>query len=176
MFDISFGELAVIGVVALVVIGPEKLPKVARTVGALVGRAQRYVHDVKADIQREVNLGELKQLHSEVHDAAQSLRHSVQTQVDEARQAVGEVQSQLNEVSQTATHTLAEAQAQLDAVNQTVVEPLAPASSSAFSAAAPSDTAPSAAHAALPAAEASPPSAVAVAETAAPLSSSSKPT
>ena len=175
MFDISFGELAVIGVVALVVIGPEKLPKVARTVGALVGRAQRYVHDVKADIQREVNLGELKQLHSEVHDAAQSLRHSVQTQVDEARQAVGEVQSQLNEVSQTATHTLAEAQAQLDAVNQTVVEPLAPASS-ASSAAAPSDTAPSAAHAALPAAEASLPSAVAAAEAAAPLSSSSKPT
>ena len=78
MFDISFGELAVIGVVALVVIGPEKLPKVARTVGALVGRAQRYVHDVKADIQREVNLGELKQLHSEVHDAAQSLRNTVQ--------------------------------------------------------------------------------------------------
>ena len=162
--------------VALVVIGPEKLPKVARTVGALVGRAQRYVHDVKADIQREVNLGELKQLHSEVHDAAQSLRNTVQTQVDEARQAVGEVQSQLNEVSQTATHTLAEAQAQLDAINQTVVEPLAPTSSSASSAAAPSDTAPSAAHAALPAAEASPPSAVAAAEAAAPLSSSSKPT
>ena len=125
MFDISFGELAVIGVVALVVIGPEKLPKVARTVGALVGRAQRYVHDVKADIQREVNLGELKQLQSEMHDAAQSLRNTVQSQVDEARQAVGEVQSQLNEVSQTATHTLAEAQAQLDAVNQTVAEPLA---------------------------------------------------
>ncbi len=78
MFDISFGELAVIGVVALVVIGPEKLPKVARTVGALVGRAQRYVHDVKADIQREVNLGELKQLQSEMHDAAQSLRNTVQ--------------------------------------------------------------------------------------------------
>lgn len=178
MFDISFGELAVIGVVALVVIGPEKLPKVARTVGALVGRAQRYVHDVKADIQREVNLGELKQLQSEMHDAAQSLRNTVQSQVDEARQAVGEAQTQLNEVSHSATQTLAEAQAQLDAVNQTVTESAPPASHSEASAAAAVD--------ATPASDAAQPGAQAVAtpvetaqpsaEAAAPLSSSSKPT
>ena len=122
MFDISFGELAVIGVVALVVIGPEKLPKVARTVGALVGRAQRYVHDVKADIQREVNLASSSNCTARMHDAAQSLRNTVQTQVDEARQAGGRG-AEPAERSQPDRHAHAgRGAAQLDAVNQTVVE------------------------------------------------------
>src|SRR5262249_15870907 len=56
MFDIGFSELLVIGVVALIVIGPERLPRVARTVGVLAGRLQRYVADVKADINREIEL------------------------------------------------------------------------------------------------------------------------
>ena len=60
MFDIGFSELLVIAVVALIVIGPERLPKVARTLGAMLGRMQRYVNDVKADIQREMELDELK--------------------------------------------------------------------------------------------------------------------
>lgn len=166
MFDISFGELAVIGVVALVVIGPEKLPKVARTVGALVGRAQRYVHDVKADIQREVNLGELKQLHSEVHDAAQSLRHSVQSQLDDARQAVSEVQTQLNEVSQTATQTLAEARDALDTTSQHAADTVHDVPNTA-TAMPPEAAATQTATTTVPAV---------AADTATPLSSSSKPT
>ena len=62
MFDFSFGEIAVIGAVALVVLGPERLPKVARTVGDWVGKAQRYVNQVKGDINREMELAELKKL------------------------------------------------------------------------------------------------------------------
>ena len=91
MFDISFGELMVIGVVALVVIGPEKLPKVARTVGALVGCAQRYVSDVKADIHREVNLSELKQVQSDLTSAAEHFQQSMQKEITEAQQSVAQV-------------------------------------------------------------------------------------
>ena len=78
MLDVSFTEILVVGVVALVVIGPERLPKVARTLGHLVGRAQRYVNDVKSDIQREVELGEFKKLKDQVQDAAQSVQSSLQ--------------------------------------------------------------------------------------------------
>jgi len=77
MFDVSFTELMVIGVVALVVIGPERLPKVARTLGHLVGRAQRYVNDVKADIQREVELDELRKFKDQVQEAAQTVHSSL---------------------------------------------------------------------------------------------------
>ena len=77
MFDIGFSEMIVIGVVALLVIGPEKLPRVARTIGALMGRAQRYVNDVKADINREIELDELKKLRTTVTEAAQSIENSV---------------------------------------------------------------------------------------------------
>lgn len=78
MFDFSFGELAVISAVALVVLGPERLPKVARTVGDWVGKAQRYVSQVKADINREMELAELKKLQEEARNAAQSLQSAVQ--------------------------------------------------------------------------------------------------
>jgi sec-independent protein translocase protein TatB len=78
VFDISFSELLVIGVIALVVIGPERLPKVARTVGHLLGRAQRYVSDVKGDIQREVELDELKKMKEEMENAARDVTSSMQ--------------------------------------------------------------------------------------------------
>lgn len=77
MFDISFAELLVIGVIALVVIGPERLPKVARTVGHLLGRAQRYVNDVKGDIQREVELDELRKMKEEMEKAARDVQKSM---------------------------------------------------------------------------------------------------
>src|SRR6201989_3047467 len=77
MFDIGFSELMVIGVVALIVIGPERLPKVARTLGHLFGRMQRYVNDVKADISREMELDELKKLQNTMQDAARSFEQSV---------------------------------------------------------------------------------------------------
>src|SRR6202008_2118367 len=78
MFDFSVGELAVIGVVALVVLGPERLPKVARTIGEWIGKAQRYVNEVKSDINREMELAELKKLQEEARSAAQSIQSSVQ--------------------------------------------------------------------------------------------------
>lgn len=66
MFDIAFSELIVIGIVALIVIGPDKLPKVARTAGHLMGRAQRYVSDVKSDINRELHSEDLQKLQDEI--------------------------------------------------------------------------------------------------------------
>ena len=78
MFDMSFSEIAVIGVVALVVLGPERLPKVARTAGQLFGRLQRYVATVKADINREMDSSELAKIKQEVQDAARSFEQSVQ--------------------------------------------------------------------------------------------------
>ena len=89
MFDVGFSELIVIALVALIVIGPERLPRVARTLGALLGRAQRYVNDVKADIQREVDLDELKSIRSTFQDAAKSVEQSM-SQVGEELQAAGE--------------------------------------------------------------------------------------
>ena len=85
MFDIGFSELLVIAVVALIVIGPERLPKVARTLGHLFGRMQRYVNDVKADISREMELDELRKLQSNVEDAARAIQGSVEKEVNETR-------------------------------------------------------------------------------------------
>ncbi len=82
MFDISFSELLVIGVVALIVLGPERLPKVARTAGHLLGRLQRYVSEVKAEIRREMHNEEIMKLHSGLQ---------------EAREAVSEVERSLKE-------------------------------------------------------------------------------
>jgi len=81
MFDIGFSELMVIAVVALIVIGPERLPKVARTLGHLFGRMQRYVNDVKADISREMELDELRNLQDSMQDAARSLEQSVTREI-----------------------------------------------------------------------------------------------
>lgn len=81
MFDISFTEILVIAVVGLVVIGPERLPKVARTLGHLFGRAQRYANDVKNDIQREMELEELKKWKASVEGAARSIEDSVQKEM-----------------------------------------------------------------------------------------------
>ena len=78
MFDIGFSELVVIAVVALIVIGPERLPKAARTMGHLFGRLQRYVNDVKSDINREIELDELRKLQKEVQTAAADLKSSVE--------------------------------------------------------------------------------------------------
>ena len=85
MFDIGFSELLVIAVVALIVIGPERLPKVARTLGHLFGRMQRYVNDVKADIAREMELEELRRLQASVQDTAHSIEQSIKSEVSTAR-------------------------------------------------------------------------------------------
>ena len=88
MFDISFSEVLVIAAVALIVIGPERLPKVARTLGHLFGRAQRYVNDVKSDIQREIELDELKKWKASVEETGRSIENSIHTEVDKFRETV----------------------------------------------------------------------------------------
>jgi sec-independent protein translocase protein TatB len=99
MFDIGFSEIVVIGVVALIVIGPERLPKVARTLGHMFGRLQRYVNEVKADINREMELDELRKLRSEVQSAARDIEHSVTEATREVESGVRTVESQLNEAA-----------------------------------------------------------------------------
>jgi len=84
MFDIGFSEILIIAVVALIVIGPERLPKVARTLGHLFGRMQRYVSDVKADISREMQLDELRALQNSMQDAARSIEQTVSKEVSAA--------------------------------------------------------------------------------------------
>jgi len=76
MIDLGISKLALIGAVALVVIGPEKLPKVARTVGTLIGKAQRYVSDVKAEVNRAMELDELKKMKESMESAAQTVQQS----------------------------------------------------------------------------------------------------
>ncbi len=88
MFDVGFSELMVIAVVALVVIGPERLPKVARTAGLLLGRLQRYVSDVKADINREMQLDELKKLQQEMTDQVSSMEASVTHEMREVESSM----------------------------------------------------------------------------------------
>ncbi len=88
MFDVGFSELIVIGIVALVVIGPERLPKVARTAGHLLGRFRRYVDDVKADINREMQLDELRKLQAEMQESARNLEASLSKEVQSVEQAV----------------------------------------------------------------------------------------
>jgi sec-independent protein translocase protein TatB len=91
MFDIGFSELMVIAVVALIVIGPQKLPKVARTVGHLFGRMQRYVNDVKADISREMALDDLRKLQSSIQDTARSIEQSVHSEVQSAESEMNKI-------------------------------------------------------------------------------------
>ncbi|KAF7963206.1 preprotein translocase [Cupriavidus sp. UYMMa02A] len=90
MIDLGISKLALIGAVALIVIGPERLPRVARTVGALVGRAQRYINDVKAEVSREVELEELRKMRTEFEDAARDVERTIHKEVSEQTQALNE--------------------------------------------------------------------------------------
>ncbi|HEU4621103.1 MAG TPA: Sec-independent protein translocase protein TatB [Burkholderiaceae bacterium] len=104
MFDFSFGELTIIGAVALVVLGPERLPKVARTIGQWIGKAQRYVADVKADIQRETELAELKKLQQQVQASARELETSVQQSLTSIESEFKSAAAQLNDDSSPSSH------------------------------------------------------------------------
>ena len=110
MFDIGFSELLVIAVVALIVIGPERLPKVARTLGHLFGRLQRYVNEVKADISREMELDELRKMQSSVEDAARSFQSSVSKGISEAESEM----NRLAQDTQSAVDAYAEAPAPVE--------------------------------------------------------------
>ncbi len=104
MIDFGFDKIALIGAVALIVIGPEKLPRVARTVGALFGKAQRYVADVKAEVNRSIELEELKKMKTQFEDAARDVQQTVRQEVDQASAAFGQ---NWNSISGSVTDTLA---------------------------------------------------------------------
>jgi sec-independent protein translocase protein TatB len=96
MFDIGFSELLVIGVVALIVIGPEKLPRLARTLGHLAGRMQRYVSDVKADINREIELEDLKKMRDSMQQAASDFQSSVTSEMSKTEAELNQTADELN--------------------------------------------------------------------------------
>jgi sec-independent protein translocase protein TatB len=120
MFDIGFSEILVIAVVALIVIGPEKLPKTARTLGHLFGRLQRYVSDVKADINRELELEELRKLQQQVQTAATELQTSMTAAARDVESGVRSVESELNVAAASPTATPAR---DADAFPSGLVEP-----------------------------------------------------
>lgn len=91
MIDFGFDKIALIGAVALIVIGPEKLPRVARTVGHMIGKAQRYVADVKAEVNRSIELEELQKMKTQFETAARDVE---QTVTSEVRSATSELETQ----------------------------------------------------------------------------------
>lgn len=101
MIDLGLGKMALIGVVALIVIGPEKLPRVARTVGTLLGKAQRYVADVKAEVNRSMDLDELRKMKETVESAARDVETSVQS-------ATSDFEKEWQDATSTAHAALAE--------------------------------------------------------------------
>ncbi|MDD4880931.1 MAG: Sec-independent protein translocase protein TatB [Gallionellaceae bacterium] len=101
MFDIGFSELLLIGVVALIVIGPERLPKVARTVGAWLGRLNRYVSDVKSDIDREMRLDELRKLQDEMKTSAQKYEIMANDTGQEVKREVDQVDKVIQAMAAT---------------------------------------------------------------------------
>jgi sec-independent protein translocase protein TatB len=101
MIDLGIEKLMVIGAVALLVIGPEKLPRVARTVGTLMGKAQRYVADVKAEVNRSMELEELKKMKDTVETAARDVESSIRT-------GAGDIEKQWSEATDMAQSALTE--------------------------------------------------------------------
>lgn len=96
MFDISFMEILVISIVALIVIGPERLPAVARTVGHLYGRCRNFVYSVRTDIHNEMRMEELKKMQSSLHETVQSIENSVQQSADQLKTTITYVKTEEN--------------------------------------------------------------------------------
>jgi sec-independent protein translocase protein TatB len=103
MFDIGFSEMVIIAVVALVVLGPDRLPRVARQAGQWMGKLQRYVSDVKSDINRQMELDELRRLKTEVTDAASNLQSSVQSVMSDAQGSLDQLATAAGEVKAPTT-------------------------------------------------------------------------
>jgi sec-independent protein translocase protein TatB len=99
VIDLGISKIALIGAVALIVIGPEKLPRVARTVGALLGKAQRYVSDVKAEVNRSMELDELKKMKESVETAANEVSSSVQSSASDFEKTWADATNELTGVS-----------------------------------------------------------------------------
>ncbi len=100
MIDLGISKLALIGAVALIVIGPEKLPRVARTVGTLLGKAQRYVNDVKAEVNRSMDLDELRKMKDTVQEAARDVEHSIQSGASDLEKQFSESGQTLSELAE----------------------------------------------------------------------------
>ena len=98
MFDISFTEMMVIAAIALVVIGPERLPKVARQAGQWITKMRRYVDDVKADFNRQVELSELKNLKSQVEEAARTVEGELKQSVSDAQSSLDSVRDDFDSI------------------------------------------------------------------------------
>jgi len=96
VIDLGISKLALIGAVALIVIGPEKLPRVARTVGTLLGKAQRYVNDVKAEVNRSMDLDELRKMKDTVQDAAREVENSIHS-------GASDLEKQFSDIGQTSS-------------------------------------------------------------------------
>lgn len=96
MIELGISKLAMIGAVALIVIGPEKLPKVARTVGALLGKAQRYVADVKAEVNRSIELEELKKMKESMESAARDIGQQAQSAAEDFEKSWAEATTAYN--------------------------------------------------------------------------------
>ena len=105
MFDIGFSELMLIGIVALVVIGPERLPKVARTAGQWLGKLNRYVSQVKQDIDRDIKLDELRKMQQEMKDTAQKYEIMAGDTKRELETAVEQETGQISRVMQAMSAT-----------------------------------------------------------------------
>lgn len=124
MFGITFSELMVILVVALVVVGPEQLPKVARTLGMLWARAQRYVNGVKADMARDMAVEEFRQMQQQVQEEARRAEQALRQGTQSASQAVEQQVRELNSaVSQASSDQPAAAQPSAPAPESTQTLP-----------------------------------------------------
>jgi sec-independent protein translocase protein TatB len=115
MFDIAFSELMVIGVIALLVIGPEKLPRMARTLGHLAGKLQRYVSDVKADINREIELDDLKKMRDSMQQAASSFQSDLTSEVNKTGAELQKAADELNQTTAEINQSLDAARAEAPA-------------------------------------------------------------
>ena len=105
MLDFGFDKMALIGAVALIVIGPEKLPRVARTVGTLLGKAQRYVADVKAEVNRSIELEELQKMRSQFETAARDVHATVQKEFNDTRASIASDMSTFGDAASPAVMT-----------------------------------------------------------------------
>jgi sec-independent protein translocase protein TatB len=106
VIDLGISKIAMIGAVALIVIGPDKLPRVARTVGALLGKAQRYVADVKAEVNRSMDLDELKKMKDSVEGAARDVQSAVQTNASDFEKSWNETTGSITGGDASATTAL----------------------------------------------------------------------
>jgi sec-independent protein translocase protein TatB len=105
MFDVGLSELIVIAVVALVVIGPERLPSVARTVGGMLGRAQRYFNSVKAEVNREFQLEELRRLQQETYERVMAMETEVKTELAQMEHTIHEAGAEAHAAVKSAVAT-----------------------------------------------------------------------